>query len=273
MEGPAPCVVCAVAADLAALDRPASDGAASSQLAARRRFLHEDFAGDGQHDVAEAMRRFLERCVEADVRTGGRIPPPLLLDVEADSIVAGDSIPMGMLIGGDLHCQHCDRRWRAPSQALPLLPLHLAQWRGVGVEAALRHHFGVSFDLDAAFACSAADGGCGVRGQCRGRRAVLRWPPVLALQLCRFNARLQRDDSPATLPEELDVGEGRCYTLRAVVEHRGSTVATGHYVAFTRADSAGPWLLHDDARDTAVPGGSAAQVLQAAYLCFYVRTT
>ena len=96
---------------------------------------------------------------------------------------------------------------------------------------------------------------------------------MLALQLCRFDTRLQRDDSPAALPEELDVGEGRCYTLRAVVEHRGSTIATGHYVAFTRADGTGPWLLHDDARDTAVPGGSAAQVLQAAYLCFYVRTT
>ena len=66
MEGPAPCVVCAVAADLAALDRPVSDGAASSHLAARRRFLHEDFAGDGHNDAAEAMRGFLERCVEAD---------------------------------------------------------------------------------------------------------------------------------------------------------------------------------------------------------------
>ena len=66
MEGPTPCVVCAVAADLAALDRAASDGVAGSRLAARRGFQREDFAGDGQHDAAEAMRRFLERCVEAD---------------------------------------------------------------------------------------------------------------------------------------------------------------------------------------------------------------
>ena len=81
MEGLAPYVVCAVAADLAALDRPASDGAASSRLAARRGFLHEGFVGDGQHDAAEAMRRFLERCVEADA-------PMLAATAAATTIVA-----------------------------------------------------------------------------------------------------------------------------------------------------------------------------------------
>ena len=120
--------------------------------------------------------------------------------------------------------------------------LHSVQWRGAGVEAALRDHFGVPFNLDGEFACAAADGGCGARGRCRGQRTVLRWPPVLALQLCRFNTRLQKDNTPVALQEELHVSGGHCYTLRAVVEHRGSTIATGHYVAFTIPSNGGPWL-------------------------------
>ena len=111
------------------------------------------------------------------------------------------------------------------------------------------------------------------RRHCRGQRTVLRWPPGLALQLCRFNTRMQRDNTPATLQEELHMSGGHCYTLRAVVEHRGSTIEAGHYVALTHPSSAGPWLLHNDACDTARPHGPTAQVLQAAYLCFYVRTT
>ena len=35
------------------------------------------------------------------------------------------------------------------------------------------------------------------------------------------------------LREELHVSGGHCYTLRAVVAHRGTTIADGHYVAFT----------------------------------------
>ena len=75
------------------------------------------------------------------------------------------------------------------------------------------------------------------------------------------------------LQKELHVSGGHCYTLRAVVAHRGTTIADGHYVAFTRPSSGGPWLLHNDALGTARPPGPTAQVVRAAYLCFYVRTT
>ena len=40
-------------------------GARICRLCARG-FQREDSAGDGQHDAVGAMRRFLERCVEAD---------------------------------------------------------------------------------------------------------------------------------------------------------------------------------------------------------------
>ena len=96
---------------------------------------------------------------------------------------------------------------------------------------------------------------------------------MLALQLCRFNTRMHNDNGPVTLQEELHVSGGHCYTLRAVVVHRGSTIATGHYVAFTRPSNGGPWLLHNDAWDTTRPHGPTAQVVRAAYLCFCVRTT
>ena len=131
--------------------------------------MHEDFVGDDQQDAAEAMRKLVERCVEADARIGGDGPPPLLLDAPADGNIGSDGVPLGILVGEEMHCQGCGRRWHAPTQALPLLPLHSVQWRGVGVEAALRDHFGVPFDLDEEFACAAADGGCGARGRCRGQ--------------------------------------------------------------------------------------------------------
>ena len=55
-------------------------GARICRLCARG-FQREDFAGDGQHDAVGAMRRFLERCVEADA-------PMLAATATATAIVA-----------------------------------------------------------------------------------------------------------------------------------------------------------------------------------------
>ena len=105
VDDPEPCVVCAAAADLAALDRPAADGAANSRLASHRSYLHEDFAGNDQQDAAEAMRKLVERCVEAHARIGGAGPPPLLLDAPADGNLGSDGAPLGILVGEEMHCQ------------------------------------------------------------------------------------------------------------------------------------------------------------------------
>ena len=96
---------------------------------------------------------------------------------------------------------------------------------------------------------------------------------MLALQLCRFNADMQRDGTPVTLQHELAPMRGVQYTLRAVVEHRGPDLTTGHYVAYTHPSTGGGWLLHDDALEASRPAGPVTVALQRAYLCFYVRAT
>ena len=110
---------------------------------------------------------------------------------------------------------------------------------------------------------------CGACNFCAGGRDVV-WDVPSARKNPFTYAHLPQK---AALQEELHVSGGHCYTLRAVVEHRGSTIRAGHYVALTRPSSGGPSLLRNDACDTARPHGPTAQVVQAAYLCFYVRTT
>lgn len=74
-----------------------------------------------------------------------------------------------------------------------------------------------------------------------------------------------RHSSPAALPK--GVGGHRGYVLRAVVEHRGRGIDTGHYLCHAHDDEHDCWLTYDDA---VVKVTTEQEVAKAqAYLLFY----
>ena len=93
------------------------------------------------------------------------------------------------------------------------------------------------------------------------------------LQLKRFSG-LQKIDDLVKFPTQLQlkvVGAGserhHCYRITGVVFHRGSTIASGHYISYVNAE--GKWL---EANDSSIREVSWEMVRNIkVYLLFYVR--
>jgi ubiquitin C-terminal hydrolase len=80
-------------------------------------------------------------------------------------------------------------------------------------------------------------------------------PPVLVLSLSRFALGVKRHEVVA-FPTDLDIpsafrvdrGAPGSYVLTAVVEHRGVSLHSGHYVTYAKTGDGpgGGWVLFDD---------------------------
>lgn len=120
-------------------------------------------------------------------------------------------------------------------------------------------------------ACS----GCGKVGETTKQFGLWSLPPVLVLQLKRFDGAMRKVSTPVATPTTLDLtnlvvhpqpATSRVYRLRSIVCHLGG-LAGGHYVA--KCSTGGAWWLCDDSR---------VQPLKAAgvqgpenYIMFYER--
>ena len=98
-------------------------------------------------------------------------------------------------------------------------------------------------------------------------------PKVLVLQLKRF-CRLQKINDLVKFPTQLQlkvVGAGserhHSYRITGVVFHRGSTIASGHYISYVNAE--GKWLEADDSSIREVSWEMVKNM--KVYLLFYVR--
>lgn len=108
---------------------------------------------------------------------------------------------------------------------------------------------------------------CGVRGPATKDYALRSAPLVLALQLLRFNARGEKVSRSVQLEERLRLG-GESFELFGLVEHLGSGLGGGHYIAYVRAPNA-VWHVADDSRVTPV---SFERVKSAKpYLLFFLK--
>ncbi|WVZ95130.1 hypothetical protein U9M48_040931 [Paspalum notatum var. saurae] len=124
------------------------------------------------------------------------------------------------------------------------------------------------------------------------RPQISKLPPVLTLHLKRYiqdGKRLHKNEAYVSYKEYLDVGRfmdsssmdqgNTIYHLAGVVEHRGPTMNSGHYVAYVRARRLGDepqqsgrsssWFCADDETITQV---NLEEVLKReAYVLFYER--
>eukprot|EP00434_Breviolum_minutum_P028575 symbB.v1.2.025281.t1/scaffold2445.1/size151041/9 len=107
-------------------------------------------------------------------------------------------------------------------------------------------------------------------------------PPVLVLQLKRFQSR-ERLNNPVSFPlENLDLSPyltasaretstvTPVYDLAAVSKHIGS-LGGGHYVAFSRSSIDGEWYLFDDSSVRHCSEEDVASDKVGAYVLFYIR--
>ena len=81
---------------------------------------------------------------------------------------------------------------------------------------------------------------------------------------------MTKNQRQVTYPMLFQVEAGITYSLRAVIPHRGNTPATGHYVAYARADD-GAWHFHDDDASARAVQDHAELLEQQAYMLFYER--
>ena len=102
---------------------------------------------------------------------------------------------------------------------------------------------------------------------------ILSTPKVMVLQLKRFSG-LQKIDDLVKFPSQLRlkfVGAGNerhhSYQITGVVFHRGSTIASGHYISYVNAE--GKWLEADDSSIREVSWEMVRNM--KVYLLFYVR--
>lgn len=107
----------------------------------------------------------------------------------------------------------------------------------------------------------------------------IKMPPLyLILQLKRFSLDGQKHHNFTRFPETLDIFEfcssarengSLTYSLYGVICHIGSTIRSGHYVAYIKNPKTEKWYKYDDSR---VTEESTETVLsQNAYLLFYEK--
>ena len=114
-----------------------------------------------------------------------------------------------------------------------------------------------------------------MRGQATKTVTVSKYPSTLFESAKRFQRQLAPPHNFCKIPGTIDfpaewVLDGQVDHLRAVLEHRGGSMANGHYVAYVRAlDGSNTWRLQDDGTSSDVP---FSQVSAAdGYVFLYTR--
>lgn len=190
-----------------------------------------------------------------------------------------ENVPLNQVVMGKLRrrltCQACDSdpevRERIENFAHLALPVQVSR-SGRSVDLSLSSITSVkNYILD----CSR----CEAPTVFRGREVIRCAPNVLILNLQRFEVkegRVCKTRKKLDFPQKLDLapymdseytGGAINYSLKGLVEHRGASISSGHYVAFVEGRN--EWLLKNDQHTSSV---SISEVLKRpAYLLFYMR--
>ena len=94
-------------------------------------------------------------------------------------------------------------------------------------------------------------------------------PDILLVQIVRF-ANDEKIVNFVDIPFTMNFSS-RSYRLHGIIDHKGSTPASGHYTATVRDNESGQWFRYDDARVEAVHPN--AVVTNQAYYVVYTATT
>ena len=110
---------------------------------------------------------------------------------------------------------------------------------------------------------------CQVSGESDKQTSVENWPAVLVIALKRFRWERGRSEKNKVLVQcPMQVDLGCAYSLQATVEHRGSSVNSGHYTA--HVFDGRNWYLCDDNRISKVKPDEV--VSSDTYMLFYRKS-
>ena len=117
-------------------------------------------------------------------------------------------------------------------------------------------------------------GKCDRRVSAKKQMLVHRCPPLLTIQLKRFNMMAQKINKKVRFESSLDMApymsaKGQDpfrYSLYAVIVHEGSSMSSGHYVCYAKAGN-GVWYLFNDSHVQQVSEQTVMN--QSAYIVMY----
>jgi ubiquitin C-terminal hydrolase len=119
---------------------------------------------------------------------------------------------------------------------------------------------------------------CESQSLCHEKLEFMAVPPVLTLQLGRFDGAKNKLTKAVTFPEMLDLApfmftkETALYELRSVILHLGSDSESGHYVAYCRTgQSHDSWVLFDDCYVAPATLEEVLSKKEEVYVLFYDR--
>ena len=103
---------------------------------------------------------------------------------------------------------------------------------------------------------------------------IINSPQLLLLHLCRFTSAIEKIDTFVEFPTEFTIeyirdvnGQQMSYRLTGMIRHTGSSIESGHYIAYVLID--GSWYEANDAQMTEV-SWQTIRKLQV-YVLFYER--
>jgi len=103
---------------------------------------------------------------------------------------------------------------------------------------------------------------------------IHRAPPILTIQLKRFNVFAQKINKRITIESNIDIAPFMSdrenlplkYSLYSVIVHEGSSMGSGHYVCYSKAAN-GMWYLFNDSSVRQVPEQTVLS--QSGYILMY----
>ena len=113
---------------------------------------------------------------------------------------------------------------------------------------------------------------CGLLGSTGKSIAMINVPQVLVVHISRFDSGLHKIDHYVMFPQHLTTdhipsgyGQSLSYRLRGVIEHVGSSIDEGHYIAYVFIQ--GDWFKAEDRIITPVSWHTVSKV--KAYILMY----
>ena len=218
-----------------------------------------------QEDSHEFLRQLIDSCVS------GELPLTANKAQQTVSPLVKSTTFMGMLFSGHLQsmvtCQSCGHVSRTFD---PFMDISLDIQDCQSIKDCFRKF--TKPDILAgqnAYKCSK----CQKRVTAQKQMVVQRCPPLLTIQLKRFNMFAKKINKRISIDSNLDIGpfmstssSPLTYSLYSVIVHEGSSMGSGHYVCYSKAAN-GMWYLFNDSDVRQV--AEKTVLSENAYILFY----
>ena len=260
------CGYCALMTHIKSALQPVSNSSISPEPILRHlKLIAKSMRYGRQEDSHEFLRQLIDSCVS------GELPITTNKAQQTVSPLIKSTTFMGMLFSGHLQsmvtCQSCGHISRTFD---PFMDLSLDIQDCQSIQDCFRK-FTKPDTLAGqnAYKCSK----CQKRVTAHKQMVVQRCPPLLTIQLKRFNMFAKKINKRVSIESTLDLGpfmsgsaSSLTYSLYSVIVHEGSSMGSGHYVCYSKAAN-GMWYLFNDSDVRQVPEKTV--LAENAYILFY----